>query len=65
MRTVEWQEGRVRLIDQRQIPWNVSTLEFDDYRDVAQAINDMVVDGASAIGANPGSDCSSGAASSG
>src|SRR5579859_801956 len=51
MRTVEWHEGHVKLIDQRQLPWEVSFLELDDYRDVAQAITDMVVRGAPAIGA--------------
>lgn len=51
MRTVEWNSGRVRMIDQRQLPWNVAYLEFEDYRDVAQAITDMVVRGAPAIGA--------------
>jgi methylthioribose-1-phosphate isomerase len=51
MRTVEWQSGRVKMIDQRHLPWNLTHLEFDDYRDVAQAITDMVVRGAPAIGA--------------
>lgn len=51
MRTVEWQNGRVRMIDQRQLPWQVSFVEYDDYREVAQSITDMVVRGAPAIGA--------------
>src|SRR5215813_6663679 len=51
MRTVEWVDGRVRMIDQQRLPWELSHLEFDDYRDVAQAITDMVVRGAPAIGA--------------
>jgi methylthioribose-1-phosphate isomerase len=51
MRTVEWQDGRVRLIDQRQLPWTLSYVEYEDYRAVAQAIADMVVRGAPAIGA--------------
>lgn len=51
MRTVEWTEqNRVRMIDQRRIPWQLSYNEYDDYRDVAQAISDMVVRGAPAIG---------------
>jgi methylthioribose-1-phosphate isomerase len=51
MRTVEWvDEGRVRLIDQRQIPWQLVYVEYDDYREIAQAISDMVVRGAPAIG---------------
>jgi methylthioribose-1-phosphate isomerase len=50
MRTVEWSNGRVRLIDQRQLPWNLTHVEYDDYRSVAQAIADMIVRGAPAIG---------------
>jgi methylthioribose-1-phosphate isomerase len=51
MRTVEWTEtGHVRMIDQRQIPWSLAYVEYDDYRDVATAITDMVVRGAPAIG---------------
>ncbi len=51
MRTVEWNNGRVRLIDQRQLPWSLSYLELNDYRAVAQAIADMAVRGAPVIGA--------------
>jgi methylthioribose-1-phosphate isomerase len=51
MRTVEWTEqNRVRMIDQRHLPWQLVTVEYDDYREVAQAISDMVVRGAPAIG---------------
>lgn len=51
MRTVEWTDkNRVRMIDQRQIPWQLAHAEYDDYREVAQAITDMVVRGAPAIG---------------
>lgn len=51
MRTVEWtDQNRVRMIDQRQIPWQLTHVEYDDYRDIAQAITDMVVRGAPAIG---------------
>jgi methylthioribose-1-phosphate isomerase len=38
------------MIDQRQIPWDLVTVEYDDYREVAQAIFEMVVRGAPAIG---------------
>jgi methylthioribose-1-phosphate isomerase len=51
MRTVEWYEGKVRMIDQRVLPWELVLLDYDDYRDVATAITDMVVRGAPAIGA--------------
>ncbi len=50
MRTVEWQAGAVRLIDQRVLPHQLVIVEYRDYRDVAQAIHNMVVRGAPAIG---------------
>lgn len=51
MRTVEWLNGRVRMIDQRHIPWTLTYVELDDFREVAQAIAGAVVRGPSAIGA--------------
>jgi methylthioribose-1-phosphate isomerase len=54
MRTVEWHEGKVRMIDQRQLPWELVVVDYSDYRDVAAAITDMVVRGAPAIGAAAG-----------
>lgn len=51
MRTVDWQDGRVRMIDQRRLPAEMVIVEYDDYRDVTTAIRDMVVRGAPAIGA--------------
>ncbi len=51
MRSVEWTgQNRLRMIDQRRIPWDLVTVEYDDYREVAQAIFEMVVRGAPAIG---------------
>jgi len=51
MRTVVWTEqDRLRLIDQRRIPWELTFVEYADYREVARAIFDMVVRGAPAIG---------------
>jgi len=52
MRTIEWQiqPGRLQLIDQRQLPWNVHPLEFDDYRAVAQYISDGGAHGEASIG---------------
>ncbi len=38
------------MVDQRQIPWHLQFVEYDDYRDVATAIAEMVVRGAPAIG---------------
>jgi methylthioribose-1-phosphate isomerase len=51
MRTVEWHQNKVRMVDQRQLPHELTLVEFEDYRDVAQAIKDMYVRGAPAIGA--------------
>ena len=51
MRTVEWIDGRVRMIDQRRLPLELVVVELDDYCDVARAIQDMTVRGAPAIGA--------------
>ncbi|MCW5850819.1 MAG: S-methyl-5-thioribose-1-phosphate isomerase [Anaerolineae bacterium] len=51
MRTVEWRDGKVRMIDQRRLPNQFVVAEYSDYRAVAQAIRDMVVRGAPAIGA--------------
>ncbi|NDJ33931.1 MAG: S-methyl-5-thioribose-1-phosphate isomerase, partial [Chloroflexi bacterium] len=51
MRTVDWQDGRVVMIDQRLLPWELQHAEYSDYRELAQAITDMVVRGAPAIGA--------------
>jgi methylthioribose-1-phosphate isomerase len=51
MRTVEWEKGSLRLIDQRQLPGKFEIIELRDPAAVAQAIADMVVRGAPAIGA--------------
>jgi methylthioribose-1-phosphate isomerase len=51
MRTVEWVDGKVQMIDQRRLPWELAHMQFDDYRQVARAITDMAVRGAPAIGA--------------
>lgn len=51
MRTVDWEKGTVRLIDQRKLPWEFIVAEFSDADGVANAIADMVVRGAPAIGA--------------
>jgi methylthioribose-1-phosphate isomerase len=50
MRTVEWRDGKVAMIDQRALPHELIVAEYADYRQVAMAIRDMVVRGAPAIG---------------
>ena len=51
MRSVEWHDGKVRLIDQRLLPTEFRTVDLDDVPAVAQAIKSMAVRGAPAIGA--------------
>lgn len=48
---VEWLGDRVRLIDQTRLPQEEVYLEFTDYRDMAEAIKELRVRGAPAIGA--------------
>ncbi len=54
MRTVEWHEGKVRLIDQRLLPGEFRVVELTEVEAVARAIREMVVRGAPAIGATAG-----------
>lgn len=51
MRTVFWEDNQVKMIDQRILPGRFEVLSFTHHKDVAQAIRDMVVRGAPAIGA--------------
>mgnify|MGYP002682254323 CR=1 FL=1 len=52
MRTVEWDpKGVVRMIDQRLLPLEFVVLELADPAEVAEAIEDMAIRGAPAIGA--------------
>lgn len=47
---VLYEGGRVRLLDQRKLPWSEEWFATDDPFEVARAIRDMVVRGAPAIG---------------
>ncbi|NUQ84278.1 MAG: S-methyl-5-thioribose-1-phosphate isomerase [Anaerolineales bacterium] len=51
MRTVFWEENQLKMIDQRILPGRLEILAYTDHKSVAQAIRDMVVRGAPAIGA--------------
>jgi len=51
MRTVEWDNGTVRLIDQRLLPAEYRVVTLTDVPGVATAIREMYVRGAPAIGA--------------
>lgn len=48
--TVEWRDGVVRILDQSRLPEHVEFLECRDYRAVADAIRELKVRGAPAIG---------------
>ncbi len=50
LQTVQWQSGKVKLIDQTILPARLSYVELGDWRDVADAIRTMIVRGAPAIG---------------
>jgi methylthioribose-1-phosphate isomerase len=54
MRTVYWEAEKLIMIDQRRLPNALEVLAYCDHRSVAQAIRDMVVRGAPAIGAAAG-----------
>ncbi len=49
-RSLEWKHDRLRLLDQQQLPQEITYLEYTDYIEVAAAIKTMVVRGAPAIG---------------
>ena len=48
--TVEWKDGAVRILDQSRLPSHVEFVDCRDYRAVAQAIRELKVRGAPAIG---------------
>ena len=51
MRTVYWQDGQVKMIDQRLLPSEEVIAEFGTVAEVARSIREMYVRGAPAIGA--------------
>lgn len=48
--TVEWKNNKVVMIDQTRLPGELVFVEYDDYAQVADAIRNLVVRGAPAIG---------------
>jgi methylthioribose-1-phosphate isomerase len=50
IRTIEWTDSGVVMLDQRLLPAEEVYLTFGDYGDVAEAIRSMVIRGAPAIG---------------
>ncbi|HEX5839089.1 MAG TPA: S-methyl-5-thioribose-1-phosphate isomerase [Anaerolineales bacterium] len=51
MRTVFWEDNQLKMIDQRILPGRFEVVSYRDHNSVAQAITEMVVRGAPAIGA--------------
>lgn len=49
-KTIEWSDGKVRMIDQTLLPLEVAYIECTDYHMVADAIKTMKIRGAPAIG---------------
>jgi len=54
MRTVEWDNGTVKMIDQRALPWKLEFATLTTVEEVAESITNMTVRGAPAIGASAG-----------
>src|SRR5207248_4693981 len=50
IKTVEWTDEGVRMLDQRKLPTEEKYLTLRSYEEVADAIKQMVVRGAPAIG---------------
>lgn len=51
IRAVWFENGRVRMIDQRELPHRIVIVDFTEYLDVAEAIRNMTTRGAPSIGA--------------
>ena len=49
-KTIEWKNNRVVMLDQTLLPSRVVYRKFKDFREVARAIEDLVIRGAPAIG---------------
>ena len=50
LRTVDWKDNKVTMIDQTKLPNKLDYVEYSDYHGVANAIKTMIVRGAPAIG---------------
>ena len=50
MKTLEWDDNKLKLIDQTKLPDELTYVYCNDYREVIVAIKDMIVRGAPAIG---------------
>ena len=50
LRTVEWKNNKVIMIEQTKLPNELVFVEYDDFHQVANAIKTLIVRGAPAIG---------------
>ena len=50
VKAMEWLDGKLRILDQSKLPQELVFADLDNYRDVVQAIKEMKVRGAPAIG---------------
>ena len=50
MRTIEWKDNSVIMIDQTKLPNSLEYVKYTDYNQVANAIKTLIVRGAPAIG---------------
>jgi len=50
LRTVEWKDNAVIMIDQTKLPTKLEFVKFNDFNEIANAIRTLVVRGAPAIG---------------
>ncbi|MBE6505097.1 MAG: S-methyl-5-thioribose-1-phosphate isomerase [Methanobrevibacter millerae] len=50
MRTIEWEDNKLKLIDQTKLPDELTYVYCENYQEVIVAIKDMIVRGAPAIG---------------
>lgn len=50
MRTLEWEDNKLKLIDQTKLPDELTYVYCENYEEVIVAIKDMIVRGAPAIG---------------
>ena len=57
LRTVEWKNNKVVMIDQTKLPNELVFVEYDDFNQVADAIKTLVVRGAPAIGVSGAFGC--------
>ena len=50
LKTVEWKDNKVIMIEQTKLPNELIFVEYDDFNQVANAIKTLIVRGAPAIG---------------